>query len=178
YHLLLIHGKMTQTEKDEIMKEFSQNNAHILIATTVIEVGIDIPNATVMIIENGERFGLAQLHQLRGRVGRGSHKSYCFVVNYGYSTDNRLDIFCSTTDGFKIAEEDLKIRGPGELLGTRQTGTPIFKLANFTKDQKILQAAINDSQLITSKDPLLTLSVHQPLKKFIDLETNIRIFSG
>ncbi|MGL4393801.1 MAG: ATP-dependent DNA helicase RecG [Brevinema sp.] len=178
YQIALVHGKMTQAEKDEIMQTFSENKTQILIATTVIEVGIDIPNATLMIIENGERFGLAQLHQLRGRVGRGQHKSYCFVVNYGYDADYRLEVFCSTRDGFKIAEEDLKIRGPGELLGTRQTGTPIFRLADFHKDQKILQTAINDAQLITSKDPMLELTTHQNLKKFIALETKFRIFSG
>lgn len=178
YNILLIHGKMSQQEKDDIMKKFADNEAQLLIATTVIEVGIDIPNATIMIIENAERFGLAQLHQLRGRVGRGQYKSYCFAVNYGYEADLRLDIFCSTSDGFKIAEEDLKIRGPGELLGTKQTGTPIFKLANFTKDQKILQAAINDSQLIISKDPTLSYPIHHLLKQFIDLEKKIRIFSG
>ncbi|MGL4388537.1 MAG: ATP-dependent DNA helicase RecG [Brevinema sp.] len=178
YCVALVHGRMSQLEKDSIMKEFSENKSQILVATTVIEVGIDIPNATLMIIENGERFGLAQLHQLRGRVGRGEYKSYCFVINYGSGADHRLNIFCSTTDGFVIAEEDLKIRGPGELLGTRQTGTPMFRLADFSKDQKILQTAINDAQLIMSKDSLLELVSHQALKKFIDLETHIRIFSG
>ncbi|MGL5956144.1 MAG: ATP-dependent DNA helicase RecG [Brevinema sp.] len=176
YRFGVIHGKMSQEEKDYTMKEFALNKSHILIATTVIEVGIDIPNATVMIIENAERFGLAQLHQLRGRVGRGEHESFCFAVNYG--NDIRLEIFCSTEDGFKIAEEDLKIRGPGEILGTRQTGTPVFKLADFAKDQKILQAAVNDSQLIITKDPHLQIPNHQSLLKFLEFDLSFRVFSG
>jgi len=173
----LIHGKMSQDEKDSIMNEFAQNKIQILIATTVIEVGIDIPNATIMIIENAERFGLAQLHQLRGRIGRGQYKSYCFAINYGYN-NTKLNIFGSTNNGFIIAEEDLKIRGPGDLLGTRQTGTPIFKLANFSKDQKILQAAINDIQLILNKDPHLEFPIHKSLKEFLILNHHLRIFSG
>ncbi len=178
YNISLIHGRMSQIEKDQIMQEFSLNNSQILIATTVIEVGIDIPNATIMIIENAERFGLAQLHQLRGRVGRGSEKSFCFAVNYGYDADSRLDIFCSTTNGFIIAEEDLKIRGPGEILGIKQTGVPIFKLADFTKDQKILQASINDSQLIFAKDPQLKSPIHLSLLEFLELDKSFRVFSG
>ncbi|MGL4676736.1 MAG: ATP-dependent DNA helicase RecG [Brevinema sp.] len=176
YHISMIHGKMSQDTKDQIMQDFSLNKSPILIATTVIEVGIDIPNATVMIIENAERFGLAQLHQLRGRIGRGSHESYCFAVNY--SSDTRLEIFCSTEDGFKIAEEDLKIRGPGEILGTRQTGMPIFKLADFIKDQKILQAAVNDAHLIITKDPQLQLPIHHSLLRFLEFDHSFRIFSG
>ncbi len=176
YVFSVVHGKMSQDEKDQIMKEFSLNNSHILIATTVIEVGIDIPNATIMIIENAERFGLAQLHQLRGRVGRGSHESYCFAVNESYEAESRINIFTSTTDGFRIAEEDLQIRGPGEILGTRQTGSPVFRLADFSKDQKILQTAVGDSQLIIEKDP--TLELHQSLQHFLKLDNSFRVFSG
>ena len=178
YNISIIHGRMSQSEKDQIMKEFALNNSQILVATTVIEVGIDIPNATIMIIENAERFGLAQLHQLRGRVGRGKDKSFCFAVNHGYDADLRLDIFCSTTDGFVIAEEDLKIRGPGEILGVKQTGVPVFKLADFAKDQKILQASVNDSQLIFEKDPKLELPIHLSLLEFLELDSSFRVFSG
>ena len=178
YNISLIHGRMSQEEKDLIMKDFSDNKTQILVATTVIEVGIDIPNATVIVVENAERFGLAQLHQLRGRVGRGSHKSYCFAVNQGYEADQRLDIFCSTTDGFIIAEEDLKIRGPGEILGTRQTGVPVFKLANFARDQHILQTATGDAQLIFSQDSHLNLPNHLSLKKFLSLDQEFRVLSG
>ncbi|MGL4367445.1 MAG: ATP-dependent DNA helicase RecG [Brevinemataceae bacterium] len=178
YRFNIIHGRISQQEKDLIMKQFSDKEFEILIATTVIEVGIDIPNATVMVIKNSERFGLAQLHQLRGRVGRGNHKSYCFAVNHGNIKDQRLEVFCSTSDGFKIAEEDLKIRGPGEILGLKQTGSPIFKLADFAKDQKILQTAVNDAQQIFSKDPDLQIPSHALLKQFITQKKSFKIFSG
>lgn len=138
-----LHGKMKQAEKDEIMTRFGENKIQILVSTTVIEVGIDVPNATVMLIENAERFGLAQLHQLRGRVGRGSHQSYCIFMTASKSkeTKERLDILNHSNDGFKIASEDLKLRGPGDLFGIRQSGLMDFVLGDVYQDASILQMA-------------------------------------
>jgi len=140
FKIALMHGKMKPAEKDAIMRDFKENKIQILVSTTVIEVGIDIPNATIMLIEHAERFGLSQLHQLRGRIGRGREKSYCFLMA-NPKTDEakaRIKAMLDTTDGFKIAEIDLKIRGPGDLYGTRQSGLPNFKLADIIKDEKIL----------------------------------------
>jgi len=140
YEVGILHGKMKQTEKDAVMNDFKEKKIHILISTTVIEVGVNVPNATLMIIENAERFGLAALHQLRGRVGRGSEKSYCILKCYarGRNILERMDIMTKTNDGFKIAEKDLELRGPGEFLGVRQHGIPEFKIANIFADGKIL----------------------------------------
>lgn len=168
YKIGLVHGRMSQEEKDAVMKDFAEKKIDILTATTVIEVGIDIPNATIMIIENAERFGLAQLHQLRGRVGRGQHQSYCIAVNRSNEESNeRLKIFENTLDGFAIAEADLQLRGAGEILGTRQTGDPIFKLADLGRDSKILSAAVQDAALILEKDPGLEHPHHAYMKKTI-----------
>lgn len=138
-----LHGKMKQKEKDAIMDRFSRRESHVLVSTTVIEVGIDVPNAAVMLIENSERFGLAQLHQLRGRVGRGKHQSYCIFMSGSKAkeTRERLDILNRTNDGFKIAGEDLRLRGPGDLFGIRQSGLMNFKIADVYQDAKILQQA-------------------------------------
>lgn len=138
-----LHGKMKQKEKDAVMDRFSRRESHVLVSTTVIEVGIDVPNATVMMIENSERFGLAQLHQLRGRVGRGKHQSYCIFMSSSKAkeTKERLDILNKTNDGFKIASEDLKLRGPGDLFGIRQSGLLNFKIADVYQDAKILKQA-------------------------------------
>lgn len=138
-----LHGKMKQPEKDEIMTKFGDNQIQILVSTTVIEVGIDVPNATVMLIENAERFGLAQLHQLRGRVGRGKHQSYCIFMTASKAkeTKERLDILNHSNDGFKIASEDLKLRGPGDLFGIRQSGLMDFRLGDVYQDASILQMA-------------------------------------
>lgn len=139
----LIHGKMEKTEKDSIMNNFSANNINILISTTVIEVGIDVPNSTIMLIEHAERFGLTQLHQLRGRVGRGKNKSFCILVRRSFSENakKRLNIMEETNDGFIIADEDLKIRGPGEFFGIRQSGYLSFKIANMKTDGSLIQKA-------------------------------------
>lgn len=140
----LLHGKMKPAEKEEVMRSFSANDVQILVATTVIEVGVDVPNASVMLIEHAERFGLSQLHQLRGRVGRGAAESYCILLAQFSKTKEameRLKIMEATTDGFKIAEKDLEIRGPGEVMGTRQSGLPEFRIANIVRDQKLLELA-------------------------------------
>ena len=138
-----LHGKMKQAQKDLIMDRFAKRESHVLVSTTVIEVGIDVPNATVMMIENAERFGLAQLHQLRGRVGRGKYQSYCIFMSSSKSkeTKERLDILNKTNDGFKIASEDLRLRGPGDLFGIRQSGLMNFKIADVYQDAKILKLA-------------------------------------
>ena len=138
-----LHGKMRQTEKDDIMDRFGRNEIQILVSTTVIEVGIDVPNAAVMMVENAERFGLAQLHQLRGRVGRGRHQSYCIFMSGSKSkeTKERLSILNKSNDGFKIASEDLRLRGPGDLFGIRQSGLMDFRLGDVYQDAKILQMA-------------------------------------
>lgn len=136
----IVHGHMKPAEKDEVMKKFADNEISLLVATTVIEVGVDVPNATVMTIENAERFGLSQLHQLRGRVGRGKYDSYCFLIsnNRNPETMQRLKVMCSTNDGFKIADEDLKLRGPGDFFGERQHGLPQMAIADFA-DTKSLE---------------------------------------
>ena len=149
-----LHGKMKQAQKDDIMDQFGRNEIQILVSTTVIEVGIDVPNATVMMIENAERFGLAQLHQLRGRVGRGKYQSYCIFMSASKSkeTKERLDILNHSNDGFKIASEDLRLRGPGDLFGIRQSGLMNFKLGDIYQDAKILQMANEAADQLTEED--------------------------
>jgi ATP-dependent DNA helicase RecG len=140
----LMHGRLGSEEKDELMERFVKGEVDVLVSTTVIEVGIDVPNATLMVIENAERFGLSQLHQLRGRIGRGSHESICILmVDRVKSREayERLDIMRRTSDGFKIAERDLEIRGPGEFVGTRQSGLPDFRFGNIVRDRKLLELA-------------------------------------
>lgn len=161
-----LHGKMKQSQKDEIMDAFSKNEIQILVSTTVIEVGIDVPNSTVMLIENAERFGLAQLHQLRGRVGRGKYQSYCIFMSASKSkeTKERLDILSHSNDGFFIAGEDLRLRGPGDLFGIRQSGLLDFRLGDVFQDSKILQCAGEAAGNLLEDDPGLAKDVHQPLK--------------
>jgi len=158
YSCVLIHGKMSSKEKEDIMRRFKAGDIKILVSTTVIEVGLDIPNATVMIVEHAERFGLAQLHQLRGRVGRGSDQAYCYLIEHLPATNiakERLATLASTTDGFLIAEKDLELRGPGEIFGTEQSGMPHFKFANLVSDQPILNLARKDAFQIIAQDPEL-----------------------
>lgn len=154
----LIHGRMKPVEREEVMREFKEGGIHILVSTTVIEVGVDVPNATLMVIIHAERFGLSQLHQLRGRVGRGSGQSYCILLSYGGSDDarKRLDVMVETTDGFRIAEEDLNIRGPGEFFGTRQSGMPDLRVANLLRDVKILEIACKEAFAIIERDAALS----------------------
>ncbi|MGL4913794.1 MAG: ATP-dependent DNA helicase RecG [Romboutsia sp.] len=165
----LLHGKMKGSEKDSIMKSFKNKEIDILVSTTVIEVGVNVPNATLMIIENAERFGLAQLHQLRGRVGRGSHKSYCILI-YASKSEvcrQRMSIMEETNDGFKISEKDLEIRGPGEFFGTRQHGLPELKVANIFKHMKILKLAQQEARYMVSEDCKLQNFENKMLKKEI-----------
>ncbi len=167
--VVLLHGRMKADEKNAIMDRFKNREIDILVSTTVIEVGIDVPNATIMIIENAERFGLAQLHQLRGRVGRGQHRSVCYLVADPKSNDGfkRLSVMVRTTDGFVIAEEDLAIRGPGEFFGTRQAGLPDLKLANILRDASLLEKAREEAILTARADPGLQEPQHQLLKKLL-----------
>jgi len=156
----LIHGRMKPAEREEVMKEFKSGVIHILVATTVIEVGVDVPNAVLMVIIHSERFGLAQLHQLRGRVGRGSSRSACVLLCYGATEDSkrRLDVMIRTGDGFRIAEEDLEIRGPGEFFGTKQSGLPDLKVANLIRDVKLLESARKEAFFLIELDPELKLN--------------------
>jgi ATP-dependent DNA helicase RecG len=139
--IALVHGRMKSVEKEQVMQAFKEGNIDLLVATTVIEVGVDVPNASLMVIENAERLGLAQLHQLRGRVGRGSVQSHCVLMYRSPLSENgqaRLSCMRDTNDGFEIAQRDLELRGPGELLGTRQTGLPQFRVANVMEDQDLI----------------------------------------
>jgi ATP-dependent DNA helicase RecG len=163
----LLHGRMSGAEKDEIMRRFKDGALDVLVATTVIEVGIDVPNATIMVIEHAERFGLSQLHQLRGRVGRGRHRSQCLLVYYGPSGPealSRLRVMEKEHDGFKIAEADLKLRGPGEMLGTRQAGLPDFRLANVLRDASLLLQAREEALAWLETDPRLARPESRALK--------------
>ena len=155
YNLGLLHGKMKPKEKDKVMQEFAKGNVQILVSTTVVEVGVDVPNATVMMIENAERFGLAQLHQLRGRVGRGKYQSYCIFMtgSKAKETKKRLEILNKTNDGFKIASEDLKLRGPGDLFGIRQSGLMDFGLGDIYQDAAILQKANEAAEWLLKNNP-------------------------
>jgi ATP-dependent DNA helicase RecG len=157
-NISLVHGRMKSDDKDRIMHEFATGKTRILVATTVIEVGVDVPQATIMIIEHAERFGLAQLHQLRGRVGRGADKSHCLLLYQnplGQTAKARLQMLRDSEDGFLIAEEDLRLRGAGEILGTRQSGMREFRLADLTHDRDLLDIAHDDAALILSRDPEL-----------------------
>jgi ATP-dependent DNA helicase RecG len=154
----LVHGRMKAAEKDAAMEKFARGEIQILVSTTVVEVGVDVPEATIMVIEHAERFGLAQLHQLRGRVGRGSGQSTCLLLYkapLGETAKRRLSTMRDTEDGFRIAEEDLALRGEGEVLGTRQSGLPGFKIANHEQHGALLEAARKDAALILSRDPQL-----------------------
>jgi ATP-dependent DNA helicase RecG len=156
--IALIHGKIKPADREEVMREFKKGNIDILVSTTVIEVGVDVPEASLMLIVHAERFGLSQLHQLRGRVGRGSRRSGCLLLAYGPLSEEarrRLDVMTRTSDGFKIAEEDLDIRGPGELMGTRQSGIPGLRVANLVRDARLLEPARREAFSLIDKDPEL-----------------------
>ncbi|WP_415063936.1 ATP-dependent DNA helicase RecG [Bdellovibrio sp.] len=164
----LLHGKMKPDEKEQVMEQFRRHEIQVLVSTTVIEVGVDVPNANIMIIEHAERFGLSQLHQLRGRVGRGEYKSFCvLIMGYAVSEEGRqrTEMMEKTSDGFKIAEFDLEMRGPGEFMGTRQSGLSGFKLANLVRDMQVLQQAREAAFEVLRKDPKLAFADHKGLRE-------------
>jgi ATP-dependent DNA helicase RecG len=167
YSISMVHGKMKPADKDAEMKRFAEGKTNIMIATTVIEVGVNVPNASVMIIESAERFGLSQLHQLRGRVGRGAEQSYCILMtSFKLSNDSkiRLETMCKTNDGFEIAEVDLKLRGPGDIMGKQQSGVLNLQIADLVKDKEILLLARHEAMKLLKKDPSMTLPEHQTLR--------------
>lgn len=176
YQLELLHGRIKAAEKEKIMGNFKKGKTHMLVSTTVIEVGVDVPNATIMLIEHAERFGLSQLHQLRGRVGRGEKQSFCILVTPSKPNEiaqERMQVMVSTNDGFVIAEEDLRLRGSGEFFGTRQHGMPDLKYANLVTDQKIIQIARKDAFALVEADPHLRKSAHSATRihfkrRFVD----------
>lgn len=167
----LLHGRMKPKEKDAVMRAFSAGEIDILVSTVVVEVGVDVPNAAVMVIENAERFGLSQLHQLRGRVGRGKEKSTCILVSDAQNEEAkaRFQILCETTDGFKIADADLKLRGPGDFFGTRQHGLPALRISDLLRDTKMLETVQNEAQTLLKSDPALAApeyaALHRQLEK-------------
>ncbi|NCB08434.1 MAG: ATP-dependent DNA helicase RecG, partial [Bacteroidia bacterium] len=165
----MVHGKMKPAEKENAMQKFKSGETRIMVATTVIEVGVDVPNASVMVIESAERFGLSQLHQLRGRVGRGAEQSYCILMSsykIGDESRKRLETMVRTNDGFEIAEVDMKLRGPGDLEGTQQSGIGFdLKIANLGKDGKILQLARDVASEILKADPTLNRDENHILRQ-------------
>ena len=168
YHISIVHGRSKSADKAFEMERFVKGETQIMVATTVIEVGVDVPNATVMIIENAERFGLAQLHQLRGRVGRSSEQSYCILmsdVKLSADARTRLKTMVRTTNGFEIADTDLRLRGPGDLMGTQQSGVLELKLADLSKDAAIVQLARDTASELIAIDQDLAMSEHLALKK-------------
>ncbi|MEP6648158.1 MAG: ATP-dependent DNA helicase RecG, partial [Saprospiraceae bacterium] len=173
YQISVVHGRMKADVKEEEMRRFVEKKTQIMVSTTVIEVGVDVPNASVMIIENAERFGLAQLHQLRGRVGRGADQSYCILMTsykLSKSAKERLEVICKSNDGFLIAEADLKQRGPGDIAGTRQSGAYEFKAANLVEDQAILRTARAIAEEIITSDPELKSDNNKPLARYLSTE--------
>jgi ATP-dependent DNA helicase RecG len=174
----LVHGRMKPKEKEDVMSAFAAGDTDILVATTVIEVGVDVPNAALMVVENADRFGLSQLHQLRGRVGRGNHQSYCilFEGTGGEASRERLKIMCETNDGFKISEEDLKLRGPGDFFGSRQHGLPELRIANLASDMEVLTKAQTAAQELLKRDPDLSQPENHQLaeriKELFELKGN------
>jgi ATP-dependent DNA helicase RecG len=167
YNVALLHGAMPQEEKDRLMTEFAAGRIDMLVSTVVIEIGINVSNATVMVVENAERFGLAQLHQLRGRVGRGSHQSYCFLIvsNETEIAKERIAIMCETSDGFRIAEEDLRLRGPGDILGTRQSGMPDVRMNDVARHPEVVKKAREAADMILARDPDLSSDEDRPLRQ-------------
>ena len=168
----LVHGRMSAQEKDKAMSDFRDGKTRILVATTVIEVGVDVPDATIIIIEHAERFGLAQLHQLRGRVGRGEKPSTCLLLYkgpLGEIAEARIRIMRETEDGFRIAEEDLRLRGEGEILGTRQSGTPGFQIARLEVHNNLLETARQDARMILETDPELSTARGEALRTLLYL---------
>jgi len=170
YWISMVHGRQPTDQKATNMERFVRGDTQIMVSTTVIEVGVNVPNATVMVIENAEKFGLSQLHQLRGRVGRSSDKSYCILLTstqFGNEAKERIKIMTSTNNGFEIAEKDLELRGPGEIEGTRQSGALNFRLVSLVKDKPILEAAKKIAEKIIEEDAELESAENQPLKNYL-----------
>ena len=166
----LMHGRLKPKEKAEVMEDFKAGRLDALVSTTVIEVGVDVPNATVMVIENAERYGLSALHQLRGRVGRGATESWCFLVsdNASESVQKRLHFLCSTSDGFAVAQYDLETRGPGDFFGSRQHGLPTLQVADLMNDTRTLHAAQSEAAALLAADPLLERPEHALLARQVE----------
>lgn len=180
FYISMVHGRQKPGQKQENMKRFIKGDTQIMVSTTVIEVGVNVPNASVMLVESAEKFGLPQLHQLRGRVGRGSEKSYCILltkVKLSAEAKERLKIMCATNDGFKIAEKDLEIRGPGDIEGTKQSGILNFKLANIIEDKKMLEAARYSAEKIIDEDPDISSADNIVLKNFLMLQKGKTVWS-
>ncbi len=170
YRVGLLHGRMKAAEKDRVMAQFAAGELQLLVSTTVVEVGVDVPNAVIMVVENAERFGLSQLHQLRGRVGRGSAQSYCILISdaQGGTTAKRLRILCDTSDGFEIAENDLKLRGPGDFFGKRQHGLPALKIADLLTDSDLLREAREAAGEVLTRDPTLSAPDNAGLRRIVN----------
>jgi ATP-dependent DNA helicase RecG len=170
YYVSMVHGRQPNETRDTNMQRFRDKDTQIMVATTVIEVGVDVPNASVMVIESAEKFGLSQLHQLRGRVGRGAEKSFCILLTgpkLGKEARERLKTMVSTNDGFKIAEKDLELRGPGEIEGTRQSGALNLKLADLLQDKQLLETARNLALDLLDKDPDLSSHENASIKEYL-----------
>jgi ATP-dependent DNA helicase RecG len=180
YWISMLHGRQTPEVKETNMQRFVKGDTQIMVSTTVIEVGVNVPNASIMVIENAEKFGLSQLHQLRGRVGRGSEKSYCILLT-GNKLNNdareRIKTMCATNDGFKIAEKDLELRGPGDIEGTRQSGALNFKLANIVHDKEILERAKAEAEVLLSLDEELSSADNLQLKNYLLLQKGKTVWS-
>lgn len=175
YNIAMVHGRQEALQRERNMQRFISGDAQILVATTVIEVGVNVPNASVMLIESAERFGLSQLHQLRGRVGRGAEQSYCILLTgnkLSNESKQRMQIITASTNGFVIAEQDLAMRGPGDLYGTRQSGVLKFKLADIVQDSAILEQTRNAAQQVVAEDPSLTSPQYQPIRNILMKEAH------
>ncbi|MBQ7985047.1 MAG: ATP-dependent DNA helicase RecG, partial [Bacteroidales bacterium] len=180
YQISIVHGKMKSEQKEYEMERFVKGITNIMVSTTVIEVGVNVPNASVMVIQNAERFGLSQLHQLRGRVGRGSDKSYCILMtkdNLSQDSKRRIEIMCQTNDGFVLAQEDLALRGPGDIAGTQQSGVLDLKIADIVKDEPLVRTARDLAQFVLDKDPMLQDENNRLLKQYITAHKVITDYS-
>jgi ATP-dependent DNA helicase RecG len=176
----MVHGRQKGDQKQTNMQRFVTGDTQIMVSTTVIEVGVNVPNASVMVIESAEKFGLSQLHQLRGRVGRGSEKSFCILLTGSKISQDgreRLKILCATNDGFKVAEKDLELRGPGDIEGTRQSGLLNFKIANIIQDRAMLEVAKNIATQIVEIDPDLNLAENLCVKDYLQIQNGKTVWS-
>jgi ATP-dependent DNA helicase RecG len=180
YWISMVHGRQPADQKETNMQRFVKADTQIMVSTTVIEVGVNVPNASIMVIESAEKFGLSQLHQLRGRVGRGSEQSYCVLLTgnkVSKDAKERLKILCATNDGFKVAEKDLEIRGPGDIEGTKQSGLLSFKLANIVNDRVMLEAAKIAAENIIQTDPDLVFEENLPVKNYLHFQKGKTVWS-